>query len=129
MPLKKQLSVFVENKVGSIYELCTDLSKASINILGVLVSDDLDWGVIRLVVDDVEKAKQILKNSGFMYGESDIVVVYLDNHPGALAGVAEKLSKANIAIEYMYASGEGEKALVILATTNNKKADKIISGK
>ena len=49
MPLKKQLSVFVENKVGSIYELCTALSKASINILGVLVSDDLDWGVIRLV--------------------------------------------------------------------------------
>lgn len=127
MAIQKQLSVFVENKVGSIYELCTALSEASVNIIGILVSDDLDWGVVRLVVDDVAKAKQMLNDSGYVYGESDVIMVHLDNHPGAIASVAEKLSKAKIAIEYSYATGEGDKALVIIATTNNKKADKVLS--
>jgi len=129
MLIQKQLSVFVENKVGSINELCVALSQALVNVIGILVSDDLDWGVVRLVVDDPARAKQVLNDSGYVYGESEVVVVSLNNHPGTLATMTEKLSKAKIAIEYAYAAGEGEKALVIISTDNNKKADKILSEK
>ena len=128
MAIHKQLSVFVENKVGGFYELCSALSKAEVNILGVLASNDLDWGVVRIVVDDVAKAKLALNDSGYVYGENEIIALYLDNYPGALAIAAEKLSKAKIAIEYIYATAEDNKALVLLTTSNNKKAEKILTG-
>ena len=129
MPIQTQLSVFVENKVGSIHELCAALWRVGVNIVGILISDDLDWGVVRLVVDDTVKAKQVLNDSGYVYGESNVIVMHLDNHPGTLAMVAEKLGKAKIAIEYSYATAEGEKALIVIATGNNKKAEKILAGK
>jgi hypothetical protein len=127
MPIQKQLSVFVENKVGSIYELCSALAQVNVNIIGILVSDDVDWGVVRIVVNDVAKAKQMLNDSGYVYGESEVIVIQLENNPGALAAVAEKLSKAKIVIEYSYATGNGDNALAIISTNNNKKAEKALS--
>ncbi len=59
MPLEKQLSVFVQNKVGSLGELSTALAKANINIKALSIGDDHDWGIVRLIVDDPEKTKKI----------------------------------------------------------------------
>lgn len=122
----KQLSVFVENKVGTLQELCTELGRAGVNVLGTLLVDERDWGVVRLVVDDVTKAKAALQKTGYVFGESEVLAVELDNTPGTLADVASRLAKENISVEFIYGSGAGPKALMILSTSNNKKASKLL---
>ncbi len=126
MPLMKQLSVFVENKVGTLQELCTELANVGANILGVLIVDEQDWSVVRIVVDDVPKAKTALQETGYVFGESEVLAVELENSPGALAEFSGKLAKESINVEFSYVSCIGPKAMVILSTSNNKKASKVI---
>lgn len=127
MALEKQLSIFVQNKVGSLGDLSAAFSKSGINIRAFTVVDDLDWGIVKLVVDDDGKAKEILHNLGLMYGESQVLTVTLPNHPGALAQLSEKLARKKINIEQAYATAAGDSSLLILATTDNKKAHSLLS--
>jgi len=127
MPLEKQLSIFVQNKVGSLGDLSAAFSKSGINIRAFTVADDLDWGIVKVVVDDDEKAKEILHNLGLMYGESQVLTVTLPHSPGALAELSEKLAKKKINIEQAYATAAGDSSLLVLATTDNKKAHSILS--
>ena len=126
MPLEKQLSVFVQNKVGTLGELCIALAKANINIKALSIVDDLDWGIVRLIVDEPEKAKEILHKLGLMYGEGQVVTVMLENHPGALAELANKLGKKKINIEQAFATTSGDVSLIVLSTTDDKKASSVV---
>lgn len=126
MPIEKQLSVFVQNKVGSLADLCAGLSKDNINIRALAIVDDLDWGIVRLIVDDYEKAKDTLHKLGLMFGESNVLTVELDNHPGALAELANKLAKKKINIENAFATAAGNRSLVVLTTTDDKKAHQVL---
>ena len=126
MPLEKQLSVFVQNKVGTLGELCRALAKANINIKAFSIVDDLDWGIVRLIVDEPEKAKEILHKLGLMYGEGQVVTVMLENHSGALAELADKLGKKKINIEQAFATSSGDVSLIVLSTTDNKKASSVV---
>jgi hypothetical protein len=128
MALDKQLSIFVQNKVGSLAELCDHLAKASINIKALSIVDDLEWGIVRIIVDDPEKAKEILHNLGLMYGEGNVLTTELKNHPGALAELANRLAKKKINIESAYATAIGEGSLLVMNTTDHKKANSVISG-
>ena len=129
MPIEKQLSVFVQNKIGSLGELCTHLSKSNINIKAISISDDLDWGIVRLVVDDLRKAKDILHKLELMFGEGNVLTVEMENHPGALSELANKLAKKKINIEHMYATATGESSLLVLSTTDDKKASSVLNQK
>ena len=126
MPLEKQLSVFVQNKVGTLGELCIALAKANINIKALSIVDDLDWGIVRLIVDEPEKAKEILHKLGLMYGEGQVVTVMLENHPGALAELADKLGKKKINIEQAFVTTAGDVSLIVLSTTDDKKASSVV---
>ncbi len=126
MPLEKQLSVFVQNKVGSLGELSIALAKANINIKALSIVDDLDWGIVRLIVDEPEKAKEILHKLGLMYGEGQVVTVMLENHPGALAELADKLGKKKINIEQAFLTTAGDVSLLVLSTTDDKKASSVV---
>jgi len=126
MPLEKQLSVFVQNKVGSLGDLSTALAKANINIKALSIVDDLDWGIVRLVVDEPEKAKEILHQLGLMYGEGQVVTCMLENHPGALAELADKLGKKKINIEQAFVTTSGDVSLIVLSTTDDKKASSVV---
>ena len=126
MTVMKQLSVFVQNKVGTLHKLADELSRADTNILGTLLVDEKDWSVIRIVVDNVAKAKEALQRTGYVFGESDVLAFELPNKPGALSDLAEKLEKESIGIEFAYVSASGDKALMIMSTTNDKKAAKIL---
>lgn len=126
MPLEKQLSVFVQNKVGSLGELSIALAKANINIKALSIVDDLDWGIVRLIVDEPEKAKEILHKLGLMYGEGQVVTVMLENHPGALAELADKLGKKKINIEQAFLTTAGDVSLFVLSTTDDKKANSVV---
>ncbi|MFQ5708851.1 MAG: ACT domain-containing protein [bacterium] len=126
MPIEKQLSVFVQNKVGSLGDLCAGLSKANINIKALTVVDDLDWGIVKLIVDDTERAKETLHKLGLMFGESNVLTVDLENHSGAMAVLAETLSQKKINIENAYATALGDRCLVVLTTTDDKKAAQLL---
>ncbi len=126
MPLEKQLSVFVQNKVGSLGDLSIALAKANINITALSIVDDLDWGIVRLIVDEPEKAKEILHKLGLMYGEGQVVTVMLENHPGALAELADKLGKKKINIEQAFVTTAGDVSLIVLSTTDDKKANSVV---
>lgn len=126
MPLEKQFSVFVKNKVGSLGQLCRALAKEKVNIKAVSILDDLGWGIVRVIVDDVEKAQVILQELGFMYGESQVLTACVENHPGALCRLAELLWQEEINVEQAFVTAKGKEAIVVLSTTNDKMAAKVL---
>ena len=102
MPIQKQLSVFLENKPGVLARLCDSFADSKINILALTVSDTVDHAVVRLIVSHPEKALRLLEERGVLVVETEVLVLLLPHLPGALARIAERLSKAKVNIEYAY---------------------------
>lgn len=102
--VEKQLSIFLENRPGGLAKICGTLAEAGINVLALSIHDTVDHALIRLLADRPVKALLILEQLGLYILESDVVVLDLDNRPGALAEVARKLARADINIEYAYCS-------------------------
>ena len=98
----KQLSVFIENKTGRVSEVTDVLGRAGVNIRGFSVSDTADYGIIRLVVDDPDKGREVLHEAGFAVKVNDVLCVELPDQPGGLAGVLKVVSAAGVNIEYVY---------------------------
>ena len=98
----KQLSVFIENKAGRVSEVTDTLGQAGVNIRGFSVSDTADYGIIRLVLDDPERARTVLHDAGFAVKVSDVLCIDLPDVPGGLAGVLKIVSDAGVNIEYVY---------------------------
>lgn len=97
-----QLSVFIENKAGRVSEVTAALGEAEVNIRGFSVSDTAEFGILRLVVDDPDRGKSVLKEAGFTVKESDVVCIKLPDEPGSLARVLKVVSDAGVNIEYVY---------------------------
>lgn len=129
MPLETQISVFLKNKVGSLNQLCTALCDAEINIRGLSTEDEIDWAIIGLIVDDMEKTKKVLGDLELRYGESSVLTFELENRPGALAKITRTLSENNINIVHSFLTAAGKHSLLVLLTTDNKKADQILRNK
>jgi hypothetical protein len=98
----RQLSVFIENKAGRVSEITTVLGDSGVNIRGFSVSDTAEYGIVRLVVDDPDKAQEVLHDAGFTVKVSDVVCLNLPDHPGGLASVLKVVSDAGVNIEYIY---------------------------
>jgi len=126
MALETQLSVFVENRVGMLNELCTAISEANINIRGLSTVVEADWAIVGLIVDDVNKTKEVLLEQNLKFGESTVLTVPMDNKPGQIAKFTKKLSEQHIDIVHASLTAEGERCLLVLMTTDNKKADEIL---
>lgn len=122
--MAKQLSVFLENKAGRLAMVTRVLGEAGINIRALSIADTSDFGILRIIVNDPPKAYAILKDAGFTVSETEVIGVRVKDIPGGLAAVLEKMSDANLNIEYMYAFlGTSETdALVIFKIEDNKKA-------
>jgi len=122
--MAKQLSVFLENKTGRLASVTRVLGEAGINIRALSIADTSDFGILRIIVNDPQKAYAILKDAGFTVSETEVIGVRVKDIPGGLATVLEKMSDANLNIEYMYAFlGTSENdALVIFKIEDNKKA-------
>ena len=127
----KQLSVFVENKFGRLEAIIDCLSKNGINLRALSLADTADYGVLRLIADDAEKAKEALNEIGVIAKLTDVVAVYLDDRAGGLASVLSVLKDADVSIEYMYAFlGRKEgKALMVLKADDEAKAEKVLADK
>lgn len=120
----KQLSVFVENKFGMASDIIEILSENNINISALSIADTSKYGVMRLIVDDTEKAQNILSENGIMVKTTNVIAVPMLNKPGELAVLLKIFKGAEVSVEYMYAfvTPEHNGAVLVLKTDNNQKA-------
>ncbi len=117
----KQLSVFIENKPGRLCEVTGFLADAGINIHAMSLADTMNYGILRLIVNDAEKAEAALKERGLTVKTSNALAVALTHQPGSLYGVLSELDKAGASIEYMYAftsRAADYDAMVVLCLAN-----------
>jgi hypothetical protein len=101
--LVEQIAVFLENKSGRLAEITAVLAENDINIRALSVADTADFGILRLIVDKVEQAKNVLKENGFTVGKTNVIAVEVEDKTGGLAKVLKSISAANMNVEYMYA--------------------------
>ena len=127
----RQVSVFIENKVGRIMEITEVLSENKVNIRALSLADTSDFGILRMIVDNLDKASGALKEKGFIVKETEVVAVEVPDKPGGLAQVLEILCIANINVEYMYAFFEQpqDKALLIFRFENPEGAIQVLMEK
>ena len=98
----KQLSLFLENKPGSLSRPVKLLAKAKFNILTLSIADTQQFGILRFVVRDWKKAKRLMEKEGFVVKVSDMVAIEVADEPGGLAKILVTLEKARVNLEYMY---------------------------
>ena len=113
--LVEQIAVFLENKSGRLAEITSILAENEINIRALSVADTADFGILRLIVDKVEKAKTVLRENGFTVGKTQVIAVEVEDKTGGLASVLQSIKNAGINVEYMYAfvNKTGENAVLI----------------
>lgn len=99
----RQLSLFLENRPGQLLMPCKVLGEAGIDILAMSLADTQQFGILRLVVRDWERARGVLEGAGLVVNASDVIAVEVPERPGGLAEVLETFEKAGLGIEYMYA--------------------------
>ena len=118
MPVQKQLSVFLPNRPGALAQITGILAEAHINILALSVHDTVDNAVVRLVLDNPTKALLLLEQEELYITEQDVVMLAVDNQPGILAKIAQKLGRADINIQYAYctAATDQTEGCIILKT-------------
>ena len=114
----KQMSVFLENKTGRINEVTKILSQHGINMHAFSMAETPDFGILRLIVSDVDKAAEILRNADFAVMLTDVIHLHCPNKAGALGEILDRLATAEVSIEYMYAFAEGDMANVVVRPTN-----------
>lgn len=111
----KQLSIFLQNQSGRLAEVMGSIGSEEINIRALSLADTSGFGILRLIVNDKDKARAILQEKGFTVSETDVIAVEIADVPGGLAHVLEVFAKEEINIEYMYAFVEksSQNAVVI----------------
>jgi len=121
-----QLSVFLENKSGRLTEVLEVLGKENIRITALSVADTSEFGILRLIVSEPEKAKMLLKEQFFTVNLSEVISVMAPNEAKYYAKVLKILSDIDISVEYTYAFSRGSKAIIILRCSNNEQAIKAL---
>jgi hypothetical protein len=127
----EQISIFIENKSGRLAEITRILGEASINIRALSLADTTDFGILRLIVNDRERAKNILKDNGFTVSKTEVVAVEVPDRPGGLSEILQTLDREIINVEYMYAFVErcGENAVIIFRFDETDKAISALQSK
>ncbi len=125
----KQLSIFLENKSGRLTEVTDVLGKNKINLCAMSIADNSDFGILRCIVSDPDKASAVLKDAGFTVKITDVIGMAVPNTEGALAIVLKHLSENGVFIEYLYSFSNGNVANVIIRPTNLDECDRILQEK
>ena len=120
----RQISIFLENKPGQLSAICRDLADAGINIATLSLADTADFGIVRMIVDDHEKAEDVLAEKGHVVNVREVVAVCVPDRPGGMAEVMSVLDAVGANIEYSYAFSfhKAEKAVLVFRFTDNEKA-------
>ncbi len=120
----KQISIFLENKSGRLAQVTKVLAEHNINLRALSLADTADFGILRIIVNDASKAVSVLKESGYTFGETDVIAVEVPDKPGGLASILSVLWSAGLGVEYMYAfvKSSGDNAVMIFRFENTDKA-------
>lgn len=130
MPVRRQLTVAWQNRPGELANVCRILADVGVNIEALATAEAGEYGAVRLLVDDVEKARQVFREAGVAHTAIEVLVLELPNETGALAHVAGRLAADKVNIEYFYASvAPGcDKALGVFKVSDPQRASESISG-
>ena len=125
----RQLSVFVENKKGSLHEITDVLSKAKIDLRSMCIADTQNFGIVRIIANDPERAAKILTEEGHAANIREVVAFAVPDTPGGLAKALNLLETNGENIEYMYAlvTKEAGKAYTVMRTDDTKKTEALLS--
>ena len=121
----QQLTIFVENKPGRLSEVVNCISNTGVNMHALSLADTTDFGIVRLIVDNVENARDALREQGFIVKTTEVIAVALEHRPGSLAEVLRELAGAGISIEYMYAFPSRSveyQAMVVMRLANQDRS-------
>ena len=121
----KQLSVFLENKSGRLNEILDILGKADIRIIAATVADTSEYGILRLITSDAARAYEVLKAHRVSAQQNDVIALTCRSSADVLASQLSSFAQEGISIEYMYCFSTGEKAFLILRTSDNAMVDAI----
>jgi hypothetical protein len=121
-----QLSVFLENKSGRLTEVLDALGREDIRITALTVADTTEFGILRLIVSDPEKAKAVLKKDSFTVNITEVISVFVPDEARHYAKVLKVLSDLDISVEYTYAFSRVKKSVIILKCSNNESAIKAL---
>ena len=121
----KQITVFVQNKKGTVVSVTDVLSKNDVNLRALSIAETEDFGILRLIVNDEEKAERVLKENGYLIKVIDVLGVKIGDQPGKLTAALDVLDKANINVEYLYAfmARTERHAYVVLRVEEREEAE------
>ena len=125
----KQISVFIENKEGRIKKAVNAISKEGINIRALSLADNTKYGILRLIVSDNEKTKEVLKAENFIVKETEVLVVGVKDEPDGLNSTLEIFENANLNVEYLYVflSSKTDEAIVVIKIEDYEAAIKALT--
>jgi len=126
----KQLSIFLENAPGRLYEATRALGDAGINLRSLCIADSPDFGVLRILVSDVAGARRVIMEKQFPARVDEVVAVEIDDIPGSLARVLYPFKEKRVNVEYMYAlaGASSGKAVMVFRFSDNDRAIEILRG-
>lgn len=124
----RQISVFLENKAGRLADVAKVLGENNIDISALSIADTTHFGILRLIVNNPDRAEQVLRESGFTVSSSPVLAIAVDDEPGALSKALEALTTNGIGVDYIYAfvGKTQNKALVIFRVENTETASEIL---
>lgn len=124
----KQLTVFVENKQGTVVSITDTLSKNDINLRALSIAETQDFGMLRLIVNDAAKAEKVLADDGYLIKVNDVVGVKIGDTPGKLSAALKVLDDNKINMDYLYAfmSRTEKHAYVVIRVEDNEAAEKAL---
>lgn len=125
----KQLSIFLENKSGRLTEVTEVLAKENINLSALCIAENADFGILRGIVSDPDKAYKALKENHFAVNVTDVIGISCPNVPGALAKVLGYMSEKGVFIEYMYSFANNNVANVVIRPSNMEKCIEVLKDK
>ena len=99
----KQISVFIENKKGKLAEATRYIAEHDVNLKALSIADTQDFGILRIICENPEKANEVLQSGGYITTMTDVLAAAISDTPGSLASILEVLSEANVVVEYTYA--------------------------
>lgn len=124
----QQLSIFMENKPGQLVHVTEALTEAGIDIRAMSLADTKDFGIVRMLVSDCNKAQAAMREKGFMSTITKVMCIAMDDHPGGLGAVTTRLAKAGVNIDYLYAciTVIGKNAYIVMHVDDEAKACEVL---
>lgn len=126
-----QFSIFLTNKPGTLAQVCSELARAKVNIVALSMMDTMEHGVLRMVVDDDNRARDLLARLNIPMAQTEVLMIDMPNRVGAMADICGRLAAEHISISYCYATtgASGGKTIGVFKVPDVNKAMKVLSGR